>query len=76
MATYSSIPAWEIPQREGPGRPQSMRLQESDTTEQQQDCPSPRATIPNVLRVHSQARIYESHLQELKTKMLVKMLPD
>ena len=27
MATHSSIPAWEIPQTEGPGELQSMGLQ-------------------------------------------------
>ena len=27
MATHSSIPAWNIPWTEGPGRPQFMRLQ-------------------------------------------------
>ena len=34
MATHSSILAWKIPWTEGPGRLQSMGLQESDTTEQ------------------------------------------
>ena len=29
MATHSRIPAWEIPQREEPGRLQSMGLQKS-----------------------------------------------
>ena len=33
MATHSSVLAWEIPWTEEPGRLQSMRLQESDTTE-------------------------------------------
>ena len=33
MATYSSILAWRIPWTEEPGGPQSMGLQESDTTE-------------------------------------------
>ena len=33
MAAHSSILAWEIPWTEEPGRPQSMGLQESDTTE-------------------------------------------
>ena len=32
MATHSSILAWEIPWTEGPGGPQSMGWQESDTT--------------------------------------------
>ena len=32
MATHSSILAWRIPWTEEPGRPQSMGLQESDTT--------------------------------------------
>ena len=32
MATHSSILAWEIPWTEEPGRPQSIELQESDTT--------------------------------------------
>ena len=32
MATYSSILAWEIPWTEGPGRLQSMVLQEADMT--------------------------------------------
>ena len=32
MATHSSILAWRIPWTEEPGRLQSMRLQESDTT--------------------------------------------
>ena len=31
MATYSSILAWEIPQTEEPGGPQSVRSQESQT---------------------------------------------
>ena len=34
MATQSSILAWEIPQREEPDGLQSLRLKESDTTEQ------------------------------------------
>ena len=34
MATHSSIRAWRIPWTEEPGRPQSMGLQELDTTEQ------------------------------------------
>ena len=33
MAIHSSTLAWEIPWTEEPGRPQSMGLQESDTTE-------------------------------------------
>ena len=33
MATHSSILAWEIPWTEEPGGLQSMKLQESDTTE-------------------------------------------
>ena len=33
MATYSSILAWRISWTEEPGGPQSMGLQESDTTE-------------------------------------------
>ena len=33
MATHSSILAWKIPWTEEPGRLQSMRSQESDTTE-------------------------------------------
>ena len=33
MATHSSILAWKIPWTEEPGGLQSMRLQESDTTE-------------------------------------------
>ena len=33
MATYSIIPAWEIPWTEEPGGLQSMGLQELDTTE-------------------------------------------
>ena len=33
MATHSSIPAWEIPWTEEPGRLQSMGHKESDTTE-------------------------------------------
>ena len=33
MATLSSILAWRIPWTEEPGGLQSMRLQESDTTE-------------------------------------------
>ena len=33
MATYSSILAWRIPWTEGPGGPQSMGSQETDTTE-------------------------------------------
>ena len=33
MATHSSILAWRIPWREGPGRVQSMGSQESDMTE-------------------------------------------
>ena len=33
-ATHSSILAWEIPWTEESGGQQSMRLQESDTTEQ------------------------------------------
>ena len=32
MATHSSILAWRIPQTDEPGGPQSMGLQESDTT--------------------------------------------
>ena len=32
MATYSSILAWRIPWKEEPGRLQSMRSQELDTT--------------------------------------------
>ena len=32
MATHSSIPAWEIPWTDEPGRIQSMELQESDVT--------------------------------------------
>ena len=32
-ATHSSLPAWKIPWTEGPGRLQSMGLQESDTIE-------------------------------------------
>ena len=32
MTTHSSILAWRIPWTEEPGRPQSMGLQESDTT--------------------------------------------
>ena len=32
-ATHSTILAWEIPWTEEPGRPQSMGLQELDTTE-------------------------------------------
>ena len=32
MATHSSILAWEMPWTEEPGRLQSMRLQESETT--------------------------------------------
>ena len=32
MATYSSILAWRIPRKEEPGRLQSMRWQELDTT--------------------------------------------
>ena len=31
MATHSSILTWRIPQREEPGRLQSMELQESDS---------------------------------------------
>ena len=31
MATHSSIPVWEIPWTEEPGRLQSMRLQKSQT---------------------------------------------
>ena len=34
MATHSNFLAWRIPWTEEPGRPQSMGLQESDTTEQ------------------------------------------
>ena len=34
IATYSRILAWRIPWTEEPGRPQSMELKESDTTEQ------------------------------------------
>ena len=34
MATYSSIPAWEISWTEEPGRLQFMGLQESDTIKQ------------------------------------------
>ena len=33
MATHSSLLAWKISQTEEPGRPQSMWLQESDTSE-------------------------------------------
>ena len=33
MATHSSILAWKIPQTEEPGGPQSLGLQELDTTE-------------------------------------------
>ena len=33
MATHSSILAWRIPRIEEPGGLQSLRLQESDTTE-------------------------------------------
>ena len=32
IATHSSIPAWEIPWTEEPGRLQSLGLQESDMT--------------------------------------------
>ena len=32
MATHSSIPPWEIPWTEEPGRLQSLGLQESDMT--------------------------------------------
>ena len=32
MATHSSVLTWRIPWTEEPGRQQSMRLQESDTT--------------------------------------------
>ena len=32
MATHSTIPAWEIPWTEEPGRLQSLGLQESDMT--------------------------------------------
>ena len=32
IATHSSIPAWEIPWTEEPGRLQSLGLQESDVT--------------------------------------------
>ena len=32
MATHSSIPAWEIPWTEEPGRLQSLGSQESDVT--------------------------------------------
>ena len=32
MASHSSILAWKIPWTDEPGRLQSMRLQESDTT--------------------------------------------
>ena len=32
MATHSSIPAWEIPWTEEPGRLQSLGSQESDMT--------------------------------------------
>ena len=35
MATHSSILAWRIPRTAEPGRLQSMRLQESDTTSNQ-----------------------------------------
>ena len=34
MATYSSIPAWEIPRSEDTGRLQSVKSQESYTTQQ------------------------------------------
>ena len=34
LATHSSIPAWRIPWTEEPGRLQSRRVTESDTTEQ------------------------------------------
>ena len=37
MAVHSSILAWRIPWREEPGGLQSMRLQESDMTEQLND---------------------------------------
>ena len=37
MATHSSILAWEITWTEEPGGPQSMRLQESYTTEHPTD---------------------------------------
>ena len=37
MTTHSSILAWGIPWREEPGGLQSMRLQESDMTEQLND---------------------------------------
>ena len=37
MTTHSSILAWGIPWREEPGGLQSMRLQESDTTERLND---------------------------------------
>ena len=33
-ATHSSILAWRIPQTEEPGRPQSMKLQRVNMTEQ------------------------------------------
>ena len=33
IATHSSIPAWEIPWTEEPGRLQSLGLQESDMTQ-------------------------------------------
>ena len=33
IATHSRIPAWEIPCTEEPGGPQSMGLQELDTTQ-------------------------------------------
>ena len=36
MATHSSIPAWDIPCLEEPGGLQSMRLQKSQMTKQQQ----------------------------------------
>ena len=38
MATHSSIPAWKIPWTEEPGRLQSKRVAESDTTECTHEC--------------------------------------
>ena len=41
MATHSSILAWKIPWAEKPGGPQSMGLQESDTTQRLKHQPPP-----------------------------------
>ena len=63
MATHSSIPAWEIPQTEGPGELQSMGLQRVG-----QDCATNTFTFLGTQKLHTVIKLNRSKAPERRKR--------